>query len=98
MAMKRRKFLKTLGAGTAGIAAFSCRDQEAARRIADEQGSVQDVDLTWTKAPCRYCGTAAGEKISPPNRSGFVCGILRFGHNAAPSFLKFCWVILCLNS
>ena len=38
MAMKRRNFLKTLGAGTAGIAAFSCTDQEAAGRIAAGQG------------------------------------------------------------
>ena len=35
--MKRRNFLKTLGAGTAGIAAFSCKDQDAARRIAERQ-------------------------------------------------------------
>ena len=63
MAMKRRKFLKTLGAGTAGIAAFSCKDQEAARRIAAEQGSIQDADLTWSKAPCRYCGTGCGVEV-----------------------------------
>ena len=63
MIMKRRNFLKTLGASTAGIAAFSCQDQEAARRIASEQGSVQDADLTWTKAPCRYCGTGCGVEV-----------------------------------
>ena len=63
MSMKRRNFLKTLGAGTAGIAAFSCKDQEAAGRIAVEQGSIQDVDLTWSKAPCRYCGTGCGVEV-----------------------------------
>jgi len=63
MAMKRRNFLKTLGAGTAGIAAFSCSDKEAARRIAGDQGSTQDADLTWTKAPCRYCGTGCGVEV-----------------------------------
>jgi nitrate reductase NapA len=63
MTMKRRKFLKTLGAGTAGIAAFSCKDQEAARRIAAQRGSTQDADLTWTKAPCRYCGTGCGVEV-----------------------------------
>jgi DMSO/TMAO reductase YedYZ molybdopterin-dependent catalytic subunit len=50
MAMKRRRFLKALGAGTAGIAAFSCKDQDAARRISAGQGSTQDADLKWTKA------------------------------------------------
>jgi len=63
MGMKRRTFLKTLGAGTAGIAAFSCSDQEAARRIAGEQGGTQDADLTWSKAPCRYCGTGCGVEV-----------------------------------
>jgi nitrate reductase NapA len=61
--MKRRNFLKTLGASTAGIAAFSCRDQEAAHRIAAAQGSIQDADLTWSKAPCRYCGTGCGVEV-----------------------------------
>jgi len=65
--MKRRHFLKTLGAGSAGIAAFSCRDQEAARRIAAERGSVQDADLTWSKAPCRYCGTGCGVEVGVRN-------------------------------
>ncbi len=63
MTMKRRNFLKTLGVGTAGIAAFSCKDQEAARRIATEQGSIHDADLTWSKAPCRYCGTGCGVEV-----------------------------------
>lgn len=63
MTMKRRHFLKALGASTAGIAAFSCKDQEAAQRIAREQGSVQDADLTWSKAPCRYCGTGCGVEV-----------------------------------
>jgi len=61
--MKRRGFLKTLGAGTASIAAFSCSDQEAARRIAREQKGIQDADLDWSKAPCRYCGTGCGVEV-----------------------------------
>jgi nitrate reductase NapA len=63
MTMKRRKFLKALGASTAGIAAFSCKDQEAAERIASAESSVHDADLTWTKAPCRYCGTGCGVEV-----------------------------------
>lgn len=62
MSMKRRRFLETLGAGTAGIAAFSCRDREAARHIAGE-GAIQDADLAWSKAPCRYCGTGCGVEV-----------------------------------
>jgi len=61
--MERRKFLRALGASTAGIAAFSCKDQDAADRIAAAQGSVQDADLTWSKAPCRYCGTGCGVEV-----------------------------------
>lgn len=61
--MKRRIFLKTVGATTAGIAAYSCADQEEARRIAAEQGALGDADLTWMKAPCRYCGTGCGVEV-----------------------------------
>jgi nitrate reductase NapA len=61
--MKRKQFLKVLGGGTAGIAAFSCADQERAQRIALDQGAIQDSDLTWSKAPCRYCGTGCGVEV-----------------------------------
>src|SRR5210317_1858753 len=61
--MKRKQFLKVLGGGTAGIAAFSCADQERAQRIALDQGAIQDSDLAWSKAPCRYCGTGCGVEV-----------------------------------
>ncbi len=61
--MKRRRFLKTLGATSAGIAAFSCADREQAQRIAAAQGSLGDADLEWMKAPCRYCGTGCGVEV-----------------------------------
>jgi nitrate reductase NapA len=61
--MKRRNFLQALGAGTAGIAAFSCADQEAAERIAAAQSGADQDGLTWTKAPCRYCGTGCGVEV-----------------------------------
>ncbi len=60
--MKRRNFLKALGVGTAGVAAFSCADQEAARRI-DGETALSDADLSWQKAPCRYCGTGCGVEV-----------------------------------
>jgi nitrate reductase NapA len=61
--MRRRDFLQVLGAGSAGVAAFSCADQEEARRLGAEQGALSDADLNWTKAPCRYCGTGCGVEV-----------------------------------
>ncbi|MCP3964399.1 MAG: molybdopterin-dependent oxidoreductase [bacterium] len=60
--MKRRDFLKILAA-TPGVAAFSCSDQEDAERIAAQRQATSDADLTWTKAPCRYCGTGCGVEV-----------------------------------
>ena len=61
--MKRRRFLEVAGTTGAGVVAFSCADQREAQRIAAEQGSLSDVDLTWKKAPCRYCGTGCGVEV-----------------------------------
>ena len=58
--MKRRRFLQTVGAGTAGFAAFSCADQEQAERLAASENGISEAGLTWSKAPCRYCGTGCG--------------------------------------
>ena len=72
--MKRRNFLQVLGAGSAGVAAFSCADREAARQIQANQNSLADADLEWKKAPCRYCGTGCGveagikDGVIPPIR------------------------------
>jgi len=52
-----------LGAGTAGIAAFSCADREAAERIAAARNGADESGLTWSKAPCRYCGTGCGVEV-----------------------------------
>jgi len=61
--MRRRGFLKTLGTSAAGVAAFSCSDQEEAGRLRGTGEELADVDLTWTKAPCRYCGTGCGVEV-----------------------------------
>lgn len=74
--MKRRDFLKILG----GVAAFSCADREAARRLAEEQGSISDADLSWQKAPCRYCGTGCGVEVGV--RDGRVMAVR--GDQASP--------------
>ena len=85
--MQRRKFLQTLGAGTAGISAFSCADRDEAERLRASLATAGDADLTWTKAPCRFCGTGCGvevgvkddrvvavrgDELSPVNR-GLLC-------------------------
>ena len=60
--MRRRDFLKTLGASGTAVAAFSCADREAAERSAAD-GTDADVDLKWDKAPCRFCGTGCGVEV-----------------------------------
>jgi len=61
----RRGFLTALGAAGAGVVAFSCGDKREAERIAAEQSgtSLSPADLTWGKAPCRYCGTGCGVEV-----------------------------------
>jgi len=78
--MKRRDFLKGAGVTTAGIAAYSCGDQEAARQIADGQAAIAGVDLDWHKAPCRYCGTGCGVEVGV--RDGRVMAVR--GDEASP--------------
>jgi nitrate reductase (cytochrome) len=67
--MNRRDLLKVIGGGAASVAAFSCRDVEEAERLAangslDPNGSgIREEELTWGKAPCRYCGTGCGVQV-----------------------------------
>jgi nitrate reductase NapA len=61
--MKRRKFLEALGAGAAGISAYSCADRDEAERLRATLADASEMDLTWTKAPCRYCGTGCGVEV-----------------------------------
>ena len=77
--MKRRDFLKVLAA-TPGVAAFSCADREVAERIAGEQDALSEADLTWHKAPCRYCGTGCG--VEAGVRDGKVMAVR--GDQASP--------------
>jgi len=61
----RRGFLSVLGAAGAGVVAFSCGDKREAERIVQGQlaSSLSPADLTWGKAPCRYCGTGCGVEV-----------------------------------
>jgi len=61
--MRRRNFLKTVGTSAASVAAFSCTDREEAERLSGTGDELADADLTWTKAPCRYCGTGCGVEV-----------------------------------
>lgn len=64
MTLDRRSFIKILGTG-APVAAVSCGDRDTADRMAaqDQAGSLRDADLTWDKAPCRFCGTGCGVEV-----------------------------------
>jgi nitrate reductase NapA len=55
--MRRRSFLKL----AAAAGAMASRDTV----LADEarQGGLSPVDLAWSKAPCRYCGTGCGVEV-----------------------------------
>ncbi len=59
----RRNFLKVLGATGGGVVAFSCSDQEEAARLASETPTYPDADVSWGKAPCRYCGVGCGVEV-----------------------------------
>ncbi len=68
--MKRRNFLKVIGGAGAGVVAFSCAHRREVEEIAAQRaaaqpsgGPISGVDLTWGKAPCRYCGTGCGVEV-----------------------------------
>ncbi len=71
--MKRKRFLQALGSGATGVAAYSCRAQREAEELTGLQHSrlveagLDDRDLTWGKAPCRYCGTGCGVLVGVHN-------------------------------
>ncbi len=69
MTMDRREFLDALGLVTAtGIAAFSQADQAHAQKVSGAKApEVNQADLHWEKAPCRYCGTGCGVEVGVAN-------------------------------
>ena len=55
--MDRREFL--LATGSLSAAAIGCE-----RRTATTNNlPIVDLDVTWNKAPCRYCGTGCGVEV-----------------------------------
>jgi nitrate reductase (cytochrome) len=84
--VKRRTFLKMAGMAVPAVAAYSCADREEAARLANT-APIDRASVTWSKAPCRFCGTGCGvmvgveqgrvvavrgDEASPVNR-GLLC-------------------------
>ncbi|MEM8960500.1 MAG: molybdopterin-dependent oxidoreductase [Acidobacteriota bacterium] len=64
MSVDRRTFIKILGSG-APVVAVSCGDRDRADQL-DRNGAtdaLREADLTWDKAPCRFCGTGCGVEV-----------------------------------
>ena len=60
----RRTFFELAGLTGTALVAFSCRDQERAGEIEKSAAkSTLPVDLSWKKAPCRFCGTGCGVEV-----------------------------------
>ncbi|MFT7620408.1 MAG: nitrate reductase NapA [Planctomycetota bacterium] len=56
--LSRRQFLETLGVVGAGTMMTSCSDTDP-----EEASKILEGELTWGKAPCRYCGTGCGVEV-----------------------------------
>ena len=64
--INRRSFLQGLGgAGAAALRSLLSPAPIArkAEQIRADQDALRDADLTWGKAPCRYCGTGCGVEV-----------------------------------
>jgi nitrate reductase NapA len=60
--MDRRNFLLSLGLVTAGTTITGCGSRTATQPASDA-ATLSEADLTWGKAPCRYCGTGCGVEV-----------------------------------
>ena len=59
--MRRRNFLKGLGLASAGAALWGCPDKKEASERAP--AGMTEAQLSWDKAPCRFCGTGCGVEV-----------------------------------
>ncbi|MHC4952485.1 MAG: molybdopterin-dependent oxidoreductase [Planctomycetota bacterium] len=61
----RREFLRRVGVAASAVVAFGCQGEEELETLAKEpiDKGVVPSDLTWGKAPCRFCGTGCGLEI-----------------------------------
>ncbi len=60
MTVDRRTFLAQIGVAASAATLSSCTGDP---RIAEVAGNPEDASLTWSKAPCRYCGTGCGVEV-----------------------------------
>jgi len=69
MDQTRRKFLKTMAASWgAGVATqLSAGNGSAETRKAARDSMLNDGTITWSKAPCRFCGTGCGVMVGVQN-------------------------------
>jgi nitrate reductase NapA len=61
--VKRRGFLKGLGAGLTGIATTGLGGPREAAAAEGGAGGPAAAGLAWSKAPCRFCGTGCGVEV-----------------------------------
>jgi len=75
--MQRRDFLKA-GATAATVTALGCSNE--ARDASGLLPIIDEDNLSWSKAPCRYCGTGCGVEVGI--RNGKVLAVR--GDEASP--------------
>ncbi len=78
----RRGFLRRVGVGAAAVVAFGAEGERALREAeaAPAPEGLSPADLSWGKAPCRYCGTGCGVEVGV--KDGRVLAVR--GDEAAP--------------
>ncbi len=59
MTLSRRDLLKAQAAGIAALAANSPLNADAQA----VPGGIESLQITWSKAPCRFCGTGCGVMV-----------------------------------
>ncbi len=60
MSVSRRDFIRAQAAATAAAAANMALPAASANLVASDK----DAQLTWSKAPCRFCGTGCGVNVA----------------------------------
>ena len=84
MTMDRRDFVKS----AAMAAAVAAAQGGAARAAAPAMAALDDV--TWDKAPCRFCGTGCHVRVGAPGTARVVsiAGDANGGRQQGPALCK----------
>jgi len=61
----RRGFFRRVGVAASAAVAFGCEGEKQIDQLAQEPlpEGIEPSDLTWGKAPCRFCGTGCGVEV-----------------------------------